>query len=91
MYLNDFSMTSLITLILVGYFLQAIAYYKFFIKCGQPGWIGFIPVYNYYMHIQIVGRPKWWILLLFVPVANFFVILTIHLDLLKSFQKYIFF
>ena len=87
MYLNDFSMTSLITLILVGYFLQAIAYYKFFIKCGQPGWIGFIPVYNYYIHIQIVGRPKWWILLLFVPVANFFVILTIHLDLLKSFKN----
>lgn len=88
MYLNDFSMTSLITLILVGYFLQAIAYYKLFVKCNKPGWIGFIPVYNYYMHIQIVGRPKWWILLLFVPIANFFVILTIHLDLLKSFQKY---
>ena len=88
MYLNDFSMTSLITLILIGYFLQAIAYYRLFIKAGQPGWIGFIPLYNYYMHIQIVGRPKWWIFLLFVPVANFFVLLTIHLDLLKSFQKY---
>ena len=88
MYLNDFSMTSFITVILGGYLLQAIAYYKFFIKAGQPGWIAFIPIYNYYVHIQIVGRPKWWILLLFVPIANFFVALTIHLDLLKSFQKY---
>ena len=88
MYFNDFSMTSFVTLILGGYLLQAIAYYKFFIKAEQPGWIGFIPIYNYYIHLQIVGRPKWWMLLLFVPVANFFVALTIHLDLLKSFQRY---
>ena len=88
MYLNDFSMTSFITVILGGYLLQAIAYYKLFIKAGQSGWIAFMPIYNYYVHIQIVGRPKWWILLLFVPIANFFVALTIHLDLLKSFQKY---
>ena len=88
MYFNDFSMISFVTLMLGAYLLQAIAYYKFFIKSEQPGWIGFIPIYNYYIHLQIVGRPKWWILLLFVPVANFFVALTIHLDLLKSFQRY---
>jgi signal peptidase I len=88
MYFNDFSMTSFVTLMLGAYLLQAIAYYKFFIKAEQPGWIGFIPLYNYYIHLQIVGRPKWWMLLLFVPVANFFVALTIHLDLLKSFQRY---
>lgn len=88
MYFNDFSMMSFVTLILGAYLLQAIAYYKFFRKAEQPGWIGFIPIYNYYIHLQIVGRPKWWIFLLFVPVANFFVALTIHLDLLKSFQRY---
>lgn len=88
MYFNDFSMTSFVALMLGGYLLQAIAYYKFFLKAEQPGWIGFIPIYNYYIHLQIVGRPKWWMLLLFVPVANFFVALTIHLDLLKSFQRY---
>ena len=88
MYFNDFSMISFVTLLLGAYLLQAIAYYKFFTKSEQPGWMGFIPIYNYYIHLQIVGRPKWWILLLFVPVANFFVALTIHLDLLKSFQRY---
>jgi signal peptidase I len=88
MYFNDFSMISFATLMLGAYLLQAIAYYKFFVKSEQPGWIGFIPLYNYYIHLQIVGRPKWWMLLLFVPVANFFVALTIHLDLLKSFQRY---
>ena len=88
MYFNDFSMTSFVALMLGGYLLQAVAYYKFFLKAEQPGWIGFIPIYNYYIHLQIVGRPKWWMLLLFVPVANFFVALTIHLDLLKSFQRY---
>jgi len=88
MYFNDFSMISFATLMLGAYLLQAIAYYKFFVKSEQPAWIGSIPLYNYYIHLQIVGRPKWWMLLLFVPVANFFVALTIHLDLLKSFQRY---
>jgi signal peptidase I len=67
---------------------MGLAYYKFFEKAGQQGWKGFIPVYNHYVHIVIVGRPKWWIILLFVPVINFFVALTIHLDLMKSFGKY---
>lgn len=88
MYLNDFSLAFALTFVIGWYLLQSIAYYKFFEKAGQPGWIGFVPFYNYYIHMQIVGRPKWWVLLLFVPVVNFFIALTIHLDLLKSFGRY---
>lgn len=88
MYLNDFSLVFTLTIIIGWYLLQSIAYYKFFEKAKKPGWIGFVPFYNYYVHLQIVGRPAWWIALLFVPVVNFFIALTIHLDLLKSFGKY---
>ncbi|MEQ8471823.1 MAG: signal peptidase I [Marinoscillum sp.] len=88
MYLNDFSLTFTLVFVLGWYALQAISYYKFFEKADKPGWIGFVPFYNYYVHLEIVGRPKWWIFLLFVPVVNFFIALTIHLDLLKSFGKY---
>ena len=91
MYLNDFSLASFLIIVLGWYILQSIAYYKFFDKAGKPGWIGFIPIYNYLIHLEIVGRPKWWIALLFVPVVNFFIALTIHLDLLKSFGRYSYF
>lgn len=88
MYLNDFSLTFTIVFVVGWYLLQALAYYKFFEKADKPGWIGFIPFWNYLVHLEIIGRPKWWIALFFVPVVNFFIALTIHLDLLKSFGRY---
>ncbi len=91
MYFNDFSLASFLIIVLGWYILQAIAYYKFFEKADKPGWIGFVPLYNYIVHLDIVGRPRWWLALLFVPVVNFFIALTIHLDLLKSFGRYSYF
>lgn len=88
MYFHDFNPVFVIVFLILWYVLQGTAYYKFFEKAGKKGWIGFIPVYNYYTHIEIIGRPKYWVLLLFVPVINFFVGLTMHLDLMKSFGKY---
>lgn len=91
MYFNDFSVTFTVLFLLGWYVCQAIAYYKFFEKAGEQGWIGLVPFYNYYVHMKIIGRPTWWVLLLFVPVVNFFIALTIHLDLLKSFGRYSYF
>lgn len=88
MHYHDFSPTFVFVFLIGWYIFQGLAYYKFFEKSGKAGWIGFIPFYNYYTHIEIVGRPKWWVVLLLVPVINFFVGLTIHLDLMKSFGRY---
>ena len=88
MYYNDFNPAFVIIFLIMWFVLQGTAYYKFFEKAGKEGWKGFIPIYNYYIHLELVGRPKWWIVLLFVPVINFFVALTMHLDLMKSFGKY---
>ncbi len=88
MYFHDFNPVFVIVFLILWFVLQGTAYYKFFEKAGQQGWKGFVPVYNYYIHLHIVGRPIWWLVLLFVPVINFFVALTMHLDLMKSFGKY---
>ena len=88
MYLNDFNLIFLIIFFLAWYLMQSFAYKFFFEKAGKTGWIGFIPFYNFYTHIEIVGRPKWYFLMLFIPVVNFFVILTIHLDIYKSFDRF---
>lgn len=63
------------------------AMWKVFTKAGKPGWAAIIPIYNYIVMLEIVGRPLWWIVLFFVPFVNFVVIIIIALDMAKSFGK----
>lgn len=71
-------------LILIG---SIAGMWKMFEKAGQPGWASLIPFYNIYIMLQIVGRPWWWMLLLFVPIVNFVVAVVVMLDLAKSFGQ----
>jgi len=61
--------------------------WKLFEKAGQKGWEALIPVYNCLVLVRIIGRPWWWVLLLFIPLLNLFVLLEIIVDLLRSFGK----
>ena len=44
--------------------------WKVFTKAGQPGWGSLIPIYNIYLMLLIAGKPGWWLILFFVPIAN---------------------
>lgn len=61
--------------------------WRIFTKAGQPGWAALIPIYNAYVLLNIVGRPIWWLLLMFVPIVNLIVALVLNVDLAKSFGK----
>jgi len=63
------------------------AMWKVFTKAGQPGWAAIVPIYNYVILLNIVGRPTWWVLLMFVPLINIVIAIIIHLELAKSFGK----
>src|SRR5262245_19891869 len=63
------------------------AMWKVFTKAGQPGWASIIPIYNIYIWCKIVGRPAWWIILLFIPFVNFIIGIILCIDLAKSFGK----
>lgn len=58
-----------------------------FKKAGQPLWAGFVPFYNTYILVKIVGRPGWWFVLLFIPIVNFIISIILYIDLAKSFGK----
>jgi hypothetical protein len=61
--------------------------WKMFVKAGKPGWAAIIPIYNYIVMIEIVGKPMIWILWLLIPCVNIvFGIWLINL-LSKSFGK----
>lgn len=58
-----------------------------FKKAGKQGWEAIIPLYREYVMAQLVGRPTWWIIWLFVPIVNIFIFYGFYLDLVKAFGK----
>src|ERR1700744_3362785 len=76
-----------IMIILVIAVLMIAGMWKIFTKAGKPGWAAIIPIYNYIVMCEIVGKPVWWFLLMICPCINFiFVIWVVNL-LCKSFGK----
>lgn len=54
----------LITIIILG----LIAYWKMFKKADRKGWESLIPIYSYWVLIEISGLNWWWFLLLAIDV-----------------------
>lgn len=61
--------------------------WKIFEKAGHPGWASIVPIYNLYIMLQIIERPTWWLILLFIPMVNAIVILIIYIELAQAFGK----
>lgn len=61
--------------------------WKAYEKAGQPGWAAIVPIYNIYIWCKIVGRPGWWVLLMFVPFVSLIIAIILCVDLAKSFGK----
>lgn len=62
-------------------------WWKIFTKAGKPGWACFIPIYNYVVACEIVGKPTWWCLLMICPCINFIFVIWVLNLLCKSFGK----
>jgi hypothetical protein len=67
--------------------LMIAGWWKTFVKAGQPGWAAIIPIYNVYVLCQVAGRPGWWVILLFVPVANIVILILLSLDVARAFRQ----
>ena len=64
-----------------------VSLWKIFEKAGKPGWAGIVPIYNMIVLMEIVGRPVWWVVLMFVPCVSIVVGIILCIDLAKSFGK----
>jgi len=79
----------------IAFFLVAVAFYLFygycfgriFQKAGRQLWEGFVPIYNYYVMLKIVGRPGWWLILYIIPIVNIVITIIVYYDLARSFGK----
>lgn len=65
--------------------------WKVYAKAGQPGWAAIIPIYNAYILTKIIGRPWWWLLLLFIPIVSIVIAIIMQVDLAKSFGRSVLF
>ncbi|MDB5023184.1 MAG: hypothetical protein JWP78_939 [Mucilaginibacter sp.] len=79
--------TAMIIPIIIVSVIVIIGKWKIYEKAGKPGWAAIIPIYNWIVLLEIVGKPIWWIFLFLIPCVNIvFMVWTINL-LSKSFGQ----
>ena len=59
--------------------------WKLYKIAGFHSWQALIPVYNAYILMKIIGRPTWWVILLFIPTINLIMFIVIWVEILRSF------
>ncbi len=62
--------------------------WKLYVKAGRKAWEAAIPVYNGIVLMDIIKRPKWWIILLFIPVVNLLMFPVIWIETIRTFGFY---
>ena len=62
--------------------------WKLYMKAGRKAWKAAVPVYNGIVLMQIINRPKWWVILLFVPVVNLLMFPVIWIETIRTFGFY---
>lgn len=67
--------------------LMIVSFWKIFTKAGKPGWAAIVPIYNLIVWLEIVNKPIWWIILLFIPIVNFIILIILVHRLSLSFGQ----
>ena len=65
-----------------------LATWKLYIKAGRKAWEAIVPIYNAIVLMQIINRPKWWTILLFIPIINLLMFPIIWVETCRSFSHY---
>ncbi|WP_350285259.1 signal peptidase I [uncultured Croceitalea sp.] len=79
--------TQWIIFILIIQVIHFLGTWKLYVKAGRKAWEAAIPVYNAIVLMQIINRPKWWVLLLFIPIINLLMFPVIWVETIRSFGK----
>lgn len=69
--------------------IPAIFAYQLVEKAGEKGWKLFIPFYNLYVWLNLVGKHNvWWYVFLAIPFINVFVFMLMIVELVKCYGKH---
>ena len=78
----------LMTILLLILLLFPMLNYWIFDDAGVGGYKALIPFYNYYIWLQVIGKPWWWLLLMLIPFINFFIIMLMLVQTALSYGKH---
>jgi hypothetical protein len=76
-----------IIIISANLYLMIASFWSIYRKAGKGGWASLIPIYSNLVLLDVVGKPRWWIFLYFIPLIGLvWAIWTTNL-LCKSFGR----
>ncbi|MEN1785596.1 MAG: signal peptidase I [Bacteroidota bacterium] len=61
--------------------------WKLYVKAGRKAWEAAVPIYNAVVLMQIINRPKWWVILLFIPIINLLMFPVVWVETIRSFGQ----
>ena len=67
--------------------IHALGTWKLYVKAGRKAWESIVPVYNAIVLMKIINRPKWWVILLFIPIINLLMFPIIWIETIRSFGR----
>jgi len=79
------SLTGWFILFLIVQVIHFLGTWKLYVKAGRKAWEAAIPVYNAVILMEIINRPKWWAILLFIPIINLLMFPVIWIETCRSF------
>ncbi|RPG58742.1 MAG: signal peptidase I [Flavobacteriales bacterium TMED235] len=81
------SLTQWILFALVLQVIHFLGTWKLYIAAGYKKWQAAIPIFNAIVLMKIIGRPKWWVILLFIPTINLVLFGVIWVETIRCFGK----
>ncbi len=79
--------TQWIIFVLIVQVIHFLGTWKLYVKAGRKAWEAAIPIYNAIVLMQIINRPKWWVILLFIPIINLLMFPVIWVETIRSFGR----
>jgi len=76
-----------IVFILIVQVIHFLGTWKLYKKAGRQSWEALVPIYSAIVLMQIISRPKWWVILLFIPVINLLMFPVVWVETSRSFGK----
>ncbi|MDO5510297.1 MAG: signal peptidase I [Weeksellaceae bacterium] len=64
-----------------------LATWRLYQKAGRQAWEAAVPVYNAVVLMDIIKRPKWWVVMLFLPIIAPVILLVVWVDFVRCYGK----
>ena len=73
--------------VLLCQLLMFVKLWKLFKKAGYVPYLAAVPIYNSVILLRIIGRPSWWVILLYFPIINLLMLPVVWVETARKFGK----